>query len=70
MKVTLEDALSLLRADVVRVSVDGNRISLKRHQDSSDAIKDVAIFRFNVCLIKVETNRLAVITRPMAVRRV
>src|SRR6185369_165249 len=49
-----------LCAAVVRISVDCNRISLERHQDPGDAIEDVAIFRFNVCLVKVEANRLAV----------
>ena len=45
-----------LRADVVRIPGDSNRLSVKRHQDASDAIEDVAVFRFNGCLIKVEAN--------------
>src|SRR6516164_7107881 len=49
-----------LRANVVGISVYINRISLKSHQNPCDAVQDVAVFGFDVGLVEVEANRLAI----------
>jgi len=49
-----------LRANIVGISVYINRISLKSHQNPGDAVQDVAVFGFDVGLVEVEANRLAI----------